>query len=308
VTLHGVVRAHRAQQVRAATRAQRAAMQVWQGRRGPLLAGWSREIPELVRVVRGAMTVAATDASGYVAATLAAQGAASEMAYVSPIAFGRVANDGRALGGLMYLPAITTSDLLSSGASSSQAMRAGLNDLLMYVGSEVADAGRSAVSVAMLGNTRVRGYYREPGAGACDRCAVLSGRWYSTFQGASFDRHPRCQCSAIPAVSKGDGNPVARSPAAYFDGLSAERQEAVFGKANAQAIRDGADVSQVVNARSGMTGQWATTTGTTRRATYGGHTARGLAGAPRLTPAAIYRLAATREEAVAMFREYGYLL
>src|SRR5699024_1103862 len=38
----------------------------------------------------------------------------------------------------------------------------------------------------------------------------------------------------------------------YFDSLSREEQDKTFGKAGAQAIRDGADPAQVVNARSGM--------------------------------------------------------
>lgn len=307
MTLHGVVQVHRAHQLQVRAAAQKIAEARWQARSGKLLEGWAKEIPGLVQITRTGMAIAATGADDYVTASLTQQGATSEAASVLASSFAETANDGRALGGLLYMPAVTASNALTAGASEAEAMRAGLVDLLMYVGSEIADAGRSAVGVSMLANRRVNGYYREPGAGACDRCAVLAGKWFSTFQGASFDRHPRCQCSAVPAPERGSGNPVARSPQSYFQSLPAARQDAVFGQANAQAIRDGADISQVVNAQRGMTGAWTTTEGTTTAGQYGGYTTRGINGAPRLTPAAIYRLSASREEAVQMFRDNGYL-
>ena len=37
-----------------------------------------------------------------------------------------------------------------------------------------------------------------------------------------------------------------------FNGMSEEEQDKVFGHADAQAIRDGADIYQVVNAHRGM--------------------------------------------------------
>jgi hypothetical protein len=310
MTLHTVVLQHRVQQLKSSAAAKRIAERAW--RSTPpgtqMLRAWAKQVPGLVQVTRRSMAVAATGSDAYVTAALGQQGAKSEAAgRIVASSFAETANDGRLLGPLLYLPALTVNDLIAAGQTPAQAMSAGLADLLTYVASEVADAGRSSVGVAMLADRRVQGYYREPGAGACDRCAVLAGKWFGSYQTASFDRHPRCQCSAVPAVGRGSGNPVAQSPRSYFDGLPAARQDALFGKANAQAIRDGADVSQVVNAKRGMTGAWSTTEGTTSSGLYGGYTAKGIAGAPRLTPAAIYRLAATRDEAVAMFREYGYL-
>ncbi|MGW8901684.1 hypothetical protein ACWGOM_37295, partial [Streptomyces sp. NPDC055753] len=105
-------------------------------------------------------------------------------------------------------------------------------------------------------------------------------------------------------------------------------QERVFGAAGARAIREGADPISVVNARRGMTTAdaygrrvAATTEGTTRRGEFYrrerqraidrgqvGPSGRGFQmRAPRLMPEEIYRLAESRDEALAMLKRFGYL-
>jgi hypothetical protein len=107
----------------------------------------------------------------------------------------------------------------------------------------------------------------------------------------------------------------------------------VFTAAGAQAIRDGADVAQVVNARRGMTvaaGRRVTTQGTTRRALFGGYEIDPDTGrlrrrraaelqrvpgqrtrsvtAVRLMPEQIYAEAGgDRAEAIRLLRLHGYL-
>jgi hypothetical protein len=87
--------------------------------------------------------------------------------------------------------------------------------------------------------------------GACGRCAVLAGRWYR--YDAAFERHPHCLCGQIPAPEDLAGDALT-DPKLYFDSISEAEQDRAFTKAGAQAIRDGADVSQVVNARRGAAG------------------------------------------------------
>lgn len=85
--------------------------------------------------------------------------------------------------------------------------------------------------------------------------------------------------------------------------MSPAEQDKAFGKAGAQAIRDGADIGQVVNARRGMYS--AGGVDYTREST----TKRGVAeGQTRLMPESIYRLASSRDEAIRLLRQYRYIL
>jgi hypothetical protein len=90
-------------------------------------------------------------------------------------------------------------------------------------------------------------------------------------------------------------------PKRYFDSLSAAEQSRQFTVAGAEAIRSGADVAQVVNARSGMysaAGQSLT------RSAAG---IRGQGGI-RLMPEQILREAnGDRDEALRLLKRFGYL-
>lgn len=109
--------------------------------------------------------------------------------------------------------------------------------------------------------------------------------------------------------------------------MDAAEQDRVFGKAGAEAIRDGADMAKVVNARRGMTTASVygrevliTTEGTTVRGDFGrarrdgpliqrpGQRVRSTARV-RLMPEQIYLEAAgDRDEAVRLLRRFGYIL
>lgn len=281
------------------------------------ISSWSQSIPGMVRMTQAGMAAAANGASGYVSTAVAMQGGSpSPDGTINPEAFAQSAADGRPLGSLLYVPAINVQARIDAGASTTDAAEAGLSDLLMIVGTEVADAGRQAVSASMVSDRTITGFVRVPGPAACARCAILADKWYSTYEGASFERHPFCMCTAAPAVSRRGNGPTRFDASRYFDSLSKANQDRVFTKAGAQAIRDGADMNQVVNARSGInpigwsgrdgTG-WTTTAGASKGSVYASSPA-GIAGKPRLTTEAIYRLSSTREEAASMLREYGYLL
>lgn len=110
-----------------------------------------------------------------------------------------------------------------------------------------------------------------------------------------------CDCVHVP-TAEDTADDLRTDPRAYFDSLTPADQDRYFSKANAQAIRDGADMNQIVNATgrsSGMTvaGRQYTTEATTRRGT----------GRVRLTPETIYTAAANREDAVRLLRVHGYL-
>jgi hypothetical protein len=280
---------------------------------------WRALIPRLLLVLVGAQRAAASQADGYLDAALGAQGIPSEpRGHTDPRALSGIASDGRDLTGLLYRPVIATLVGVRDGATVDRAMALGYVDLEMIVRTQVADAGRVADQVALTARPAVTGYRRMVVGRTCSRCIVLAGQFYRWNTG--FDRHPQDDCVHIPAREDTDGD-IRTDPKAIFEDMTEAEQERVFTRAGAQAIRDGSDIAQVVNARRGMStagtgrlarneaGMFTTTEGTTRRGFAGQRSRRGGRREARLMPESIYELAAgNRDEAVRLLRLYGYLL
>lgn len=296
---------------------------------------WTARLPQVTGQVVTAQAAAASLASPYVAGVA---GASSASGQVDPAAFAGVASDGRPLASLLFQPALVAMAALAAGADPTVALAGGLVLLDMIVRTQVADAGRLATGVAMAAHPDIAGHERVVRLPACDRCVVLAGRLYRWSTG--FRRHPRCDCTMEPVTSEQwRSRNLDNHPAALFERMSREEQDKRFGVAGAEAIRDGADPAQVVNARAGMKTASvggreisATTTGITRRGTAGqrlearfgsavvsqferqrrtGGTERvRLRGskAPRLMPETIYQVAEDREHAIRLLRLHGYLL
>lgn len=184
-----------------------------------------------------------------------------------------------------------------------------LADLDRFVASEVADAGRAASQVEFVARPDWTNYVRLLNPPSCSRCAILAGRVYRDLD--EFLRHPLCDCVMVPVTDWQE---------AHDEGLLSSAQDLFdagklrgLSQADSQAIADGADIAQVVNARSGMAttdlfGQGrakVTTTGTTKRAAW----RKANPNRPyRLRPEAIYKLAkGDRDEAIRLLRLYGYL-
>jgi hypothetical protein len=203
-------------------------------------------------------------------------------------------------------------------------MLGGLADMARYASTAVADTARSADQVAMAANPNCVAYVRVVQLPACSRCIVLSGRMYSRSEG--FLRHPNCDCQTLPLREK--DWPSVPTPQQLFDRMPAGEQRRVFTVAGAEAIRSGADVGQVVNARRGMgtthlagRSLQVTSEGTTRRGLYGSR-ARRAGGefarfpgqrysrvtTPRLMPEEILRVADSRSEQLRLLRRYGYIV
>jgi hypothetical protein len=191
------------------------------------------------------------------------------------------------------------------------------------------DTGRSTVQASMQTRPAVRGYVRMLQPPSCARCAVLAGRRYRRAK--AFDRHLNCDCRHIPVAE--DSDDWTTNPKTYFRSLSVPEQDRVFTEAGARAIRDGADISQVVNAEKGVSVVSAygrevlrTLEGTTRRGIAGQRLqAEGFAKTtglksqryahsrtPRLMPDEIYRLADElgwdRAETLRQLRRFAYIL
>nr|WP_051165724.1 hypothetical protein [Amycolatopsis orientalis] len=243
-------------------------------------------------------------ADDYADAVLRQQGERLDSAGdVAPHSLAGIASDGRPLPSLLFHPVITTKRAIGLGASVDRAMALGQAHLEAIVRTQVSDAGRVAdgIAVATRNAEWVRVIYGE----TCSRCILLAGRVYSWK--ADFQRHPGCDCYAIPTTSEHDARAMGLTadPLEYFRSLSKDEQDRIFTKDGAQAIREGADMGQVVNARKGMSAAGTTTTGTTRFGTAG----RRLKGAVRLMPERIYEIAnGDHDEAVRLLRQHGYIL
>jgi hypothetical protein len=283
---------------------------------------WLARLPRAYAGLSASQTAAAGLADSYTDRVLGTRDAAAR---VVPAGFAGVASDGRPLMTLLQQPVFTTLRQITGGTSPARALASGRYLLDMIVRTQVADAGRTAVGAAITARPHAAGYVRQVVGNTCARCLILAGRHYRW--NAGFKRHPRCDCIHIPTAENVPGD-IATSPRAAFDAMSPTEQDRVFGQAGAQAIRDGADMAQVVNARRGM--QTASVFGRDVLVTTEGTTTRGIAGNRlgarftaeksaqdryrratnvRLMPEEIYREAgADRAEAVRLLRLHGYLI
>ena len=301
--------------------------QIWRGMsaesiEGDLLGRAGAEIADAV--VAGQMTVADA-AQAYIAAQMAAQGGgAVAEATLAAAAFAGIAPDGGPLETLLFLPAIGVRRRLTAGMSPEEAMVGGLADMAMYASTAIADSARSSEQVSMAANRSCVAYVRIVQLPACSRCIVLSGRMYTYSEG--FQRHPRCDCVTCPL--REHEWPNVPSPQRLFDRMPAAEQRRVFTDAGARAIRAGADVGQVVNARRGMSTAHlfgrdlqVTSEGTTRRGLYGSRMRRAggefvrqpgerysRVTAPRLMPEQIFGMSDSRDEQLRLLRRNGYLI
>lgn len=188
-------------------------------------------------------------------------------------------------------------------------------DLEQLILSEVMDAGRTASQVEFVGRPEWQNYVRMLNPPSCKRCVPLAGRIYRDIE--AFDRHPGDDCVMVP---------VQNWESAHDAGLVTDARDLVerglvhgLSSADEQAILDGADINQVVNATRGLNAPGitaavrtevfgrkvkATTEGTTKRAAWRKANPTRLV---RLRPESIYEFAKGREDAIRLLRLYGYL-
>lgn len=280
-----------------------AAQRAWSGiDTGDLSGSWQASLPELAAAVSLVQDSAAALGASYGAATLAAQGLyEAPQHFVNPNAFSGFASDGRSLSGLLYAAVPHTKGLITGGMDVRDAVRKGGAFLSMATQTTIADTGRAAAGVDTATRKNV-GYVRMLNPPSCSRCSILAGRFYRWNNG--FRRHPKCDCVHVQttATAAAETEGLIHDPYEYFKSLPAAEQDRTYGKAEAQAIRDGSDIFQVVNAKRGVKpGGLVTTEGTTRRGNFGRN-------GPRLTPEAIYGKGLSRTETLAELERYGYIL
>ena len=244
------------EQARLIQAAVRAAMNVW-GEIDPtrFSESWVRDQVggQLFLTVSRAQELAAVASDAYTDVILEAMEAdlASPDGDVIPASLAGIASDGRPLDSLLEQAVIQSTVASAGGASLAESLQVGAAVLTRIVGTQVADSGRSSMGLGIAARPKV-GWVRLVESGACSRCVILAGRFYRWSNG--FDRHPLCKCRNIPSAEDTDDLRPDNDPMAHFNSLSEAEQNAQFTKAGAAAIRDGADIGRVVNARRGAMG------------------------------------------------------
>lgn len=307
---------------------------------------WRRVTPDLDRsysavegqlsaVVTTAQSRLAAGALDYVPAVLAETGqSVTTFAQVNASPLVGFAGDGRPIEGLLRHGVVRTKEAIGAGQSVGVALLDSNKWLSHAVQTALSDTGRQGESLAM-GVRSVGGYVRMLNPPSCSRCAILAGAWYRKNEG--FKRHPGCDCRHIPVAESMSGDMLV-SPEAYFNSLPTaaeldERypdltvamrreagilsQEDIFTRAGAEAIREGAYIDRVVNARRGMNvsqsgrlqadrfGLYTTTEARKALGIRGGGRGRPYV---RLMPESISSLAGgNRDRYLDLLRQHGYL-
>jgi hypothetical protein len=265
-----------------------------------VLDEWARGSRLLLPTITNLQFLAAKAGAEYTGDTLEAQRIRSEPdGLVQPAAFVGWASDGRPLDSLLQTPTLTVRSAFQQELPAVEAFDRGRRALEQIVHTQVGDAARVSAGVDVATRPRV-GWVRMVNPPTCSRCLVLAGRFYRWSSG--FDRHPRDDCISVPttqAKARRDG--LVDDPQKYLESLSREEQDRMLGKAGAQAVRDGADLNQVVNARRGM-----------ETASVGGRnvlttTVNARKGRARVMPETIYREATSRADALRLLQLHGFI-
>lgn len=255
---------------------------IWRGLGDDFDTSYERIGPQLLNVVEKGRAAAVAQAIPYTGALLAETGQRAEpVGTLSPAAFLAAAPDGRDMESLYGQSVIRAKAAVAGGATSGEALAQSGRWLTMVTLTTLADTRRMVYQADMISRPAITGYTRMLNPPSCDRCIILAGRWYRWNEG--FQRHPRCDCQHIPAVENVPGD-ARTDPYAAFEQMTPQQQEQVFGRSEARAIREGADIFKVVNQKT-----------------------RKMATA-RSPIDDIYRTAGTRTNAVRMLRERGFIL
>lgn len=201
---------------------------------------WLRVGPSLLELTAGAQLAAATAGVSYLPAVLAETGQRDEpLAEIRPQAFSGRASDGRDLGGLLVGSVVNAKRAIARGVDGGDALDLGRHWLEQALHSAVEDAARDAAQAAVAARPGLR-WVRVVNPPCCSRCAVLAGKAFSW--NASFDRHPRCDCLALPVtVANADtylANPTELARRGLIKDLTADQR---------QRIGEGADLNRVLN-------------------------------------------------------------
>lgn len=191
---------------------------------------------------------------------------------------------------LAALPVASTYAGMTSGGGRLDTMLRGAKtvaQLFETVNTQIADVGRVAQGVSSVARPQLEGFVRYLNPPSCGRCVILAGEFYPYSDG--FARHENCDCIMVPAETAADVSDLLTDPMAAFRA----GQIKDLTVAETKAIREGADINQVVNIRKKSAGLRVA--------------GRVLERGGRLTPEGIYALASDRSQIIELLITNGYL-
>lgn len=220
---------------------------------------------------------------------------------VNPARFEGTTDDGRPLENLLQGAVYKSKSVVATGAPSRAALAAGGDWLQGAVLDSVRTANRQAVAAEITARPAIMGWVRMLNPPSCKFCIVLAGKWFRWNQG--FQSHTDCDCRHIPSSEALAGD-MTTDPYAMFRSLAPKEQDRLFGKADAQALRDGADIYRVVNVRSrGLADSALKRTSGRNR----GWQSRRWDSPSEMTIDDIYLRARNRDEAIELMSENGFI-
>lgn len=209
---------------------------------------WSGIAPDVFAVAVAGQTAAAVGGLDYVPVVLDEQGiTAPSVADVDPTRFAGGTRDGRPLESLLAGAVYESKAQVAQGLDTAGALRAGGMWLSNAVLDAVRDANRQAVASGYTVRPKVQGWVRMLNPPSCKFCVTLAGKYFRWNQG--FQSHRLCDCKHIPTDESVAGD-LTIDPYKYFHSLPQVDQNRLFGKNDAEALRNGADIYRVVNIRS----------------------------------------------------------
>lgn len=253
-------------------------------------SSWRGIGPRVVSLTAAAQVGAARDGIAYVPAALEEQDLPTEtVGRPRALAF---VGSATSLDGLTYG---SLDDLLygavvhartANVTSLPERLQVGGRHLERLVHTQISDAARMAASTT-ISATHGAGWVRMVNPPCCQRCAILAGKFFHSNGG--FQRHPQCDCRHVPT-----------NGARWTDVGADVKPDDIKDLTQAQrkAIAEGSDMNRVINShRAGKRSDDLMSTFEAAKR-----------GRRRLTPEGIYKVSATREEALRRLREHGYLL
>ncbi|WP_449408008.1 hypothetical protein [Microbacterium maritypicum] len=255
---------------------------------------WSRLRPQALELVNDGRSAAVTTALLYTPAVLAETNQRDDpTGALDGSRFLVTTPDGRGVDTLLDEAVIKAKVGVGRGLSAEEGLAIGGRFLTMASLTLLADTRREVFSADIIQRPSVTGYVRMLNPPSCNRCVILAGKWFRWNEG--FQRHPKCDCQHIPGAENVVGD-ERTDPYELFRSLSPAEQERIFGRSEARAIREGADIYRVVNVSN------------PKRGLASAAVARRYGAPSRFTVDDIYRNAGTRTRAIQMLRDEGYIL
>lgn len=244
-------------------------------------ASWQSIRPVVLDVVDAGRAAAVAVAAPYTSRVLQETGQVdAPVGVLNLSAFTATAPDGRDIGSLYDQSIIKAKRAVASGLTSEASLALAGRWMTMVTLTTLADTRRMVYEADIIQRPTLTGFSRMLNPPSCNRCIILAGKWFRWNQG--FQRHPGCDCIHVPASENVAGD-IRTDPYAMFKSMSPAEQERTFGRSEARAIREGADIYKATN-----------------------QSVRKLTTAnSRIDD--IYRNAGTRSNAVRMLREQGFI-